>query len=69
MPLITVAIFDLEISPTSVDTGQHIYPHMECDQPTLPEWVVDSTSSHNFLDTMFPSEEAILEVMASIENL
>jgi hypothetical protein len=31
-------------------------------------WVVDSLSSHDFLDTKFPSEEAILEVMASIDK-
>jgi hypothetical protein len=56
------------ISSTSVDTGQQLHPHMECDQPTPPTWVVDSLSSHDFLDIEFPSDKAILDVMASIDN-
>jgi hypothetical protein len=42
---------------------------MECDQPTPPVWVVDSPSSHDSLDFEFPLEKAILEVMASTDNL
>jgi hypothetical protein len=38
MPLTVVNIVDLTI----VDTGQQFHPHMECDQPTPPVWVVDS---------------------------
>jgi hypothetical protein len=41
---------------------------MECDQPTLSTWVVDSLHSHDFPDTELPSDEAILEVMASIDK-
>jgi hypothetical protein len=66
--LTMVDIVDLEIPSTSTDTGQHLHPHMECDQPTPPVWVVDSPSSHDSLDFEFPSEKAILEVMASIDK-
>jgi hypothetical protein len=62
-----VEIVDPLIPSTSTDIGQHLHPHMECDQPTPPIWVVDSLISHDILDFEFPSEEAILEVMASIE--
>jgi hypothetical protein len=41
---------------------------MECDQPTSPVPVVDSPRSYDFLDTKLSLEEAILEVMFSIEN-
>jgi hypothetical protein len=41
---------------------------MECDQPTSPAWVVDSLCSHGFLGTEFPSDKAILEVMASLDK-
>jgi len=41
---------------------------MECYHPTLPIWIVDSPNSHDILDIEFPLEEAILEVMASIEE-
>jgi hypothetical protein len=56
------------IPSTSIDTGQQLHPHVECDQPSPPIRVVDSLSSHDFLDTKFPSEEAIPEVMASIDK-
>jgi hypothetical protein len=52
-----VDIFDLTIPSTSIDMGQHLHPHMECDQPTPPERVVDSPRSHDFLDIVLPSEE------------
>jgi hypothetical protein len=68
MPLTMVDIVDPKSHQHPLDTGQQLHPHMECDQPTPPIWVVDSPSSHDFLDIEFPSEEAILEVMASIEN-
>jgi len=41
---------------------------MECDQPTLLEWAVNSLSSHDILYFEFPLEETILEFMASIDN-
>jgi hypothetical protein len=41
---------------------------MEYDQPTLPQGLVDSPLSHDFLDFKFPSEEAILKVMASFDK-
>jgi len=66
--LTMVDIVDLEIPSTSVDTGQQFHPHMECDDPTLTIWVVDSLSSHDFLYIEFPSEEAILDVMDSIDK-
>jgi hypothetical protein len=34
----------------------------------LTAWVVDSPSSHDFLDIEFPSDKAILDVMASIDE-
>jgi hypothetical protein len=63
-----VEINDPTIPSTSVDTSQHLHPHMEFDQPTPPTWVFDSLRSHDFLDIEFPSDEAILEVMASIDK-
>jgi len=68
MPLTTIEILNQTIPSASIDTGQQIHPHMECYQPTLLVRVVNSLCSHDFLDTNFPSEEAILEVMDSIEN-
>jgi hypothetical protein len=56
----------IPLSPTNI--GRQLHPHMECDIPTLLEWVVDSTSSHDILDFEFPSKEAILDIMASIDN-
>jgi hypothetical protein len=68
MPLTVFEIFDSTIPSPSIDIGQHLHPHMECDLPTSPEWVVDFESSHDFLDFEFASEEAILDVTDSIEN-
>jgi hypothetical protein len=61
-----VDIVDMKIPSTLTNTSQHLHPNMECDQPTLPVWVVEFPSSHDFLDTELTLEEAILEVMASI---
>jgi hypothetical protein len=36
MPLTMVKIVDPTIPSTSIDTGQQLHPHMECDQPTPP---------------------------------
>jgi hypothetical protein len=41
---------------------------MECDQPTLPKWVVDSPSLHDFLDIESLSNKAILDIMDSIDG-
>ena len=41
----------------------------EEDPYMLPAWVVDSSHSHDFLDDVFLSDEAILEAMFGIENL
>jgi len=68
MPLILVDIVNPTIPSTYVDIGYHLHPHMECDQPTLPEQVVDYPSSHEFCDFELPSKEAILDVMASIDK-
>jgi hypothetical protein len=53
---------------TSVDTGQQLHPHVECNQPSPPIRVFESLNSQYFIDTKYPSKEAILEVMASIDN-
>jgi hypothetical protein len=66
--LITVEIFDLTIPLESIDTGQQLHPPLECDQPSLSTRVVESLSSHNFLDIVLPSEEAIPGFMASINK-
>jgi hypothetical protein len=68
MSLTSVEIIDLEIPLASVDIGHQLHPHMECDHPTLPIWVVDFPSLHDILDSELPSDEAILEVIASIDN-
>jgi hypothetical protein len=67
-PLIAVDISSPKSHQCQMILGQQIHPHMECDQPTPPTWVVDSPSSHDFLDTEFPSDKAILDVMASIDK-
>jgi hypothetical protein len=41
---------------------------MGCDQPTPPIQVLDSLNSHESLDFEFPSKEAILDAMASIDK-
>jgi hypothetical protein len=42
---------------------------MEYDHYTLPTWVVTPLpSSHDFLDTELPSDEAIMEVMDSVDK-
>jgi hypothetical protein len=68
IPLTMVVIVDMEIASTLVYNGHQTHPHMECDKPTPPIRVVDSLSSHDSLDFEFPLEEAILEVVASINN-
>jgi len=39
---IAVEILDMKIPSTSTDTSKELHPHMECDQPTSPVWVVYS---------------------------
>jgi hypothetical protein len=68
MTLTKIEIVYLEIPLASPDTCQQIHPYTECDLPTPLEWVVNSLCSHDFIDIEFPLEEAILEVMDSIEN-
>ena len=34
----------------------------------LPAWVVESSHSHDFLDDVFQSDEAIIEVMSRLEQ-
>ena len=34
----------------------------------LPAWIVESSHSHDYLDDVFPSDEAILEAMSMIEQ-
>ena len=42
---------------------------MEEEDPyVLPAWAVDSSHSHDCLDDVFPSDEAILEAMSGIEQ-
>jgi hypothetical protein len=50
MPLVLFEIVDLGISSESTDNHKHLHPCMECDHPNLPIRVVDSLSSHYFLD-------------------
>jgi hypothetical protein len=52
-----------------VDICLQLHPHMKTDQHTPPIWVFDSPSSYKFLEFGFPSNEAILEVMGSINKL
>jgi hypothetical protein len=53
--LTAVNIVDSTIPSVSIDIGQQLYLHVECDQPSLSIRVFDSLSSHDFLDTTFPS--------------
>ena len=34
----------------------------------LPAWVVESSHGHDFLDSVFLSDEAIIEAMSGIEQ-
>jgi hypothetical protein len=47
------------IPSSSINTSQKLHIHVECDQPSIPIWVIDSLSSHDLLDIKFLSEEAI----------
>ena len=33
----------------------------------LPAWEVESSHAHDFLDSVFPSDEAIIETMYGVE--
>ena len=33
----------------------------------LPAWAVQSSHVHNFLDSVFPSDEEIIEAMSGVE--
>ena len=50
-----------ELSPSSSQTKEE-------DPYVLPAWEVESSHSHDFLDDVFPSNEAILEAMSEIEQ-
>ena len=39
----------------------------EEDPYVLPAWVVESCHAHDFLDDVFPSDEAIIEAMSGVE--
>ena len=39
----------------------------EEDLYVLPAWVVESSHAHDFLDSVFPSDEAIIEAMSGVE--
>jgi hypothetical protein len=54
IPPTIVEMVDSMILSASTDTSQHLHPHMECDQPTPPIQVVDSSRSHDFIYTKFP---------------
>lgn len=41
---------------------------LDRDGDVAPAWTLDSTSVVDCLDTIFPSEEAIIEVMTGIER-
>jgi hypothetical protein len=46
----------------------HLLPQMEEVDPILePVWALNSSNSHDFLDIVLPSDEAILEVMTGPE--
>jgi hypothetical protein len=68
MPLTMVYILYSKIPSSSNDMGDHIHHHMDCDPPNPFTWFIDSLSSHNFLDTEFPSNNTILNFMDSIDN-
>ena len=41
---------------------------MEEEDPyVLPAWAVQYSHAHNYLDTVFPSDEAIIETMSGVE--
>ena len=51
-------------------TNNHSTPFSgeELDGDVAPAWTLDSTSAMNFLDTVLPSEEEILEVMMGVDR-
>ena len=52
----------VEPSPSSSWTEEE-------DPYVLPSWVVESSHSHDFLDDVFPSDEAIIEAMSGLSHL
>ena len=40
----------------------------EEDPSVLPAWEVQSSHMHDFLDSVFPSNEAIIEAMSGVEQ-
>ena len=50
----------VELSPSSSRTEEE-------DPYVLPSWAVDSSHAHDFLDDVFPSNEAIIEAMSRVE--
>ena len=49
-----------EPSPSSLRTEEE-------DPYVLPTWAVQSSHTHDFLDSVFPSDEAIIEAMSGVE--
>ena len=49
-----------ELSPSSSRTEEE-------DPYVLPAWAVQSSHAHDCLDSVFPSDEAIIEAMSGVE--
>ena len=49
-----------EPSPSSSQTEEE-------DPYVLPAWAFESSHAHDFLDDVFPSDEAIIEAMSRVE--
>jgi hypothetical protein len=63
-----VDIVSLEILLVLADTDKKFQSHMEYDQLTPPVRYFDSPCLHASLNFELPSEEALLEVMDSIDK-
>ena len=62
---------ELRCESTDDPADDHLTPSLEkeLDGDVAPAWTLDSTSDMDCLDTVLPSEEAILEAMMGVDRL
>ena len=69
MPLSTIekSYMDILVAETPVVVNPNQPLDLELDQFSLPSWAKNSPLSHDFLENVLQSDEAIMEVMALTE--
>ena len=66
--LLPVAMIAYQANLKSVAEPSPSSSRMEEEDPyMLPAWVVQSSHAHDYLDMVFPSDEAIIEAMSGVE--